>query len=310
MTIHPDYIGCDVSKASLDICDAGTGRLARVPNTLAGIARWLGTLAGRSVFVVFEATGAYDRALRYALAGAGVPFARINPMRAKRFAEASGRMAKTDALDARMLAAYGKRFAPAACPAPDPVRDRLTALSRRRDHLVAVRATERMQAKDAACEDIARCHEETVAFLTDRIDDLDAAIQDVIRADADLAADRALLATAPGVGPVTQTTLLCLMPELGRLTPKTAAALAGLAPYDHSSGLLKGHRRIAAGRRRVRRALFMAALNAARCSVRYKAIYDNLTERGKAHKTALVAVARRLLCALNAMIRDRKPYAA
>lgn len=309
MTIHPHYVGCDVSKASLDIYDADAERLVRIANTPVGITRWLDSLDGRAVFVVLEATGIYDRALRYALAEADIPFARLNPMRAKRFAEASGRLAKTDALDARMLAEYGQRFAPPACPAPDPARDELAALARRRDQLVAMRAQEATRAKDTACAVAARCHADLIGFLTKRIAKIEALIEKTIREDAALAEDRILLRSAPGVGPVTETTILCLMPELGRLTPKTAAALAGLAPYDHSSGLLRGHRKIAGGRARVRRALFMAALSASRCSARYKAAYNDLRTRGKAHKTALVAIARRLLCALNAMLRDRKPYA-
>jgi transposase len=190
------------------------------------------------------------------------------------------------------------------------VRDRLADLSRRRDQLVGVRAAELTQAKDAGCDEVARSHREAIAFLTEKIRQLDALIEDTISADPRLAEDRALLGTAPGVGPVTETILLCLMPELGSLTPKTAPALAGIVPYDHSSGLLKGHKKIAGGRRRVRRALFIAALSATRCSARYKAIYEGLRRRGKAHKQATIAVARHLLCALNAMLGDRTPYAA
>ncbi len=310
MIIDHAYVGCDVSKRTLDVFDPAVGKVRRFAGDEAGIARLAGSLEGRSVFVVLEATGVYDRALRYGLAAAGIPFARVNPLHAKRFAQASGRRAKTDALDARMLAQYGERLRPPACPAPDPVRDRLCDLHRRRDQLVAMRAAELTQAKDALCKEVVRCHEEAIAFLTEKIGRMDALIEDAIASDPRLAEDRALLGTAPGVGPVTEAILLCLMPELGSLTPKTAPALAGIVPYDHSSGLLKGHKKIAGGRRRVRRALFIAALSATRCSARYKAIYEGLRRRGKAHKQATIAVARHLLCALNAMLRDRAPYAA
>ena len=266
-------------------------------------------MEGRSVFVVTEATGAYDRALRYALAEAGVPFARLNPTRAKRFAEASGRLDKTDAVDARMLAEYGKRFGPPACPPPDADAETLADLHRRRDQLVAAKAKERTQAKDAACPAVERSHEETITFLAGQIAQLDGLIADALAAPRFSEAARRLR-TAPGIGPVAATTLLALMPELGRLTDKTAPALAGLAPYDHSSGLLKGHRKIAGGRSRVRRALYMAALAAARMPGRFRDFYQTLVQRGKAKKLALIAVARKLLVVLNAMLRDDRDYAA
>lgn len=303
------YVGCDVSKASLDLFDVGTGRLTKIANTRAGIARWAGGLDGRSVFVVFEATGTYDAALRRALAEADIPFARLNPMRAKRFAEASGRLAKTDALDARMLAEYGQRFAPTPDPAPDEAAERLAGLHRRRDQLVAARAKERTQAKDAEDEAVAASHRSVIACLTEQIGTLDGLITDALAAPRFADAARRLR-TVPGIGPVAAATLLALMPELGQLTEKTAPALAGLAPYDHSSGLLKGHRRIAGGRGRVRRALYMAALTATRREGRFQAFYQRLLAAGKAKKLALIAVARKLLVTANAMIRDQRDYAA
>lgn len=311
MIIHPHYVGCDVSKASLDLFDASTGQLAKIANTEAGIVRWLGGLDGRSLFVVFEATGTYDRRLRRALAEADIPFARLNPMRAKRFAEASGRLAKTDALDARMLAEYGRRFAPAPDAVPDEAAERLAALHRRRDQLVAARAKERVQAQDAEENDgvIAQSHRAVIACLTEQIGALDGLIAEALAAPR-FAETARRLATVPGIGPVSVATLLALMPELGRLTEKTAPALAGLAPYDHSSGLLRGHRKIAGGRARVRRALYMAALAATRQPGRFRVFYERLLTAGKAKKLALIAVARKLLVTANAMIRDQRDYAA
>jgi transposase len=309
MTIHPETIGIDISKHHLDISDPRCASVRRVANDADEIALLAGDFALRRSFVVFEATGAYDTKLRRVLAAAGVPHARINPEQARDFAKALGRRAKTDAIDARMLAEFGRRLAPRPDPVADPDRQRLTVLSRRRDQLVGMRQQERVRRSE--CE-----HE---AAICDSLDAhlawLDAAIRDIERQIRTLVNDtpalqeaETLLRSVPGVGPVAAATLLALMPELGALSPKAVAALAGLAPFNNESGRLKGKRSISGGRRRVRNALYMAAVGAARTKTRLAAFYKSLRDQGKPPKLALIALARKLLVILNAVMRDKTAF--
>jgi transposase len=302
--IHPDIVGCDVSKHSLDLYAAGVSE--RIDNTPAACAALASRLCGR--FVVFEATGGYDRVLRDALAGADIGFARVNPGRARDFARAAGFLAKTDKVDARMLAAFGQALKPAADAKPDAAREQLGDLVKRRDQLVKMRIQERVRRSEACAmrEDV----DAHLAWLDRRIKRIDAAIAALTAAKAPLKRAIAHLKTAPGVGQVTATVLTALMPELGARSPKTIAALAGLAPLNADSGQMRGQRRIRGGRRRVREALYMAAVSAIRCNARYGGFYRRLRGAGKAPKQAIIAVARKLLIALNAMVRDNAAYAA
>lgn len=309
MTIHQAYVGCDVSKHHLDFYDASTRKGWRIDNTDTAVAKAVPSLAEGRRFVILEATGFYDRCLRHGLAEAGIAFARINPTMARRFAQACGQRAKTDALDARLLADLGHKLQPEADPPIDADRERLAALVRRRDQLVAMRAAEKGRLKDLADDAVADCIAETVGFLSKQIDILERRIDTMIADGNSLADDNRILSSAPGVGPVTATTLLALMPELGKTSPKRIAALAGLAPYNHDSGMLKGQRCIAGGRRRVRKALYMAAIAAIRSCKRLNDFYSRIADRAPAKKIAIIAVARKLLTCLNAMIRDRKLYA-
>ena len=309
MTIHPCYIGCDISKASLDFYDPETSKLVPVANRPQAIRDHLKAYHGHSIFVVYEATGGYDRALAHALSEAGIPSHRINPMQAKRFAQATGRKAKTDPLDARMLADLGARLTPSADSLPNAKREALAGLHRRRDQLVELRKRERTRAKEETCPRLQASYDQVITLLSEEIAVFDEEITALMKADQKLCREAALLQTAPGVGPDTATTLIALMPELGTINPKQVASLAGLAPFNHDSGKLKGRRCISGGRRRIRRALYMAALTAVRHSKRFHAFYKRLTERNPAKKVALIAVARKLLVTLNAMIRDKKSFA-
>lgn len=304
--IHPDCVGCDVSKHFLDFYDAGRQRGERIANTEDAIAAWLAQLGGRDVLVVFEATGVYDRRLRLALAAAGVAHARVNPARARDFARAAGYLAKTDAVDARMLARLGAVLEPARASGYDAAREALEIRVKRRDQLVAMRAQERVRAADCELADEIGAH---IVWLDGAIADCEAAIAQLSKADPALAAKLARLKTAPGVGDVTATVLAALAPELGARSPKTIAALAGLAPLNADSGEQRGQRRIRGGRRRVREALYMAAVSAIRGNNRFAAFYRRLRQAGKSAKQALIAVARKLLVALNAMLRDNLAYA-
>lgn len=308
MTISPGFVGIDVSKSTLDVFDATTGRAERLDNAVAAIAALIARWRSRTVFVLFEATGRYDMLLRQALAEAGIAFARVNPQRARDFARAAGFLAKTDAVDARMLALMAERLRPKPEGTQHGALERLRALHRRRDQLVHMRAQERTRHHEAddtqECSDIAK----HIIWLSAQIKAMDGRIKNLIAAAQELAHIHKRLRQVPGVGDVAATTLLALLPELGNRSPKAIAALVGLAPINRDSGKMRGKRTIGGGRKRVRDALYIAALAAARFCPRFKAIYLALTNAGKAKKLALIAVARRLLITLNAMIRDNAEF--
>jgi transposase len=310
MSIHPICVGIDVSKRWLDVFDESLGAVRRIDNAPAAIARLIETWRAKSVFVLFEATGVYDRALSDALAAAGQPFARVNPARARAFARAAGRIAKTDSIDAESLAAFARAMRPAPAQESPPARNNLQIWAKRRDQLVAQRAQEKNRRSETPDAALKRHIERHIDFLDAEIDALEKTIAALIAANPALAKDERLMRTLPGVGPVASAAVLARMPELGRLQPKEIAALAGLAPMNADSGQFRGRRAIAGGRKRVRDALYMAALNAVRRAGPFKAFYERLRAAGKPAKLALIAVARKILAALNAMIRDQKPFRA
>ena len=229
--------------------------------------------------------------------------------RARDFARAGGRLAKTDAIDARMLAAFARTMVPAADQPPEPLRNALASLAKRRDQLVHMRAQEknrRSEATDRAMIVDIALH---IDFLNKAIKTIEAEIKVLINAEPEISEQARLLRSAPGIGPVACMQLIAQMPELGRVGPKQVAALAGLAPLNVDSGSFRGKRAIGGGRKRVRDALYMAALNAVRRDPTIKSFYQRLRTVGKPAKLALIAVARKLLTVLNAMLRDRNTYA-
>ena len=309
MTLDQNIIGIDISKAHLDVFDARNGASRRMASSAAALADLAAELHGEAVLVVMEATGIYDLALRRILSQHGIGYVRVNPARARDFARASGRLAKTDAIDAEMLAAMGAALKLQPQPEDDDEASRLNGLGRRRDQLVAIRAMEKHhgEAADMAIQDSIAGH---LAWLDQAIASIEAEIDGLIAASPRLAADNRRLRSAPGIGPVAAMTLLAQLPELGQRSGKAIAALAGLAPFNRDSGQWRGQRRIGPGRRRVRQALYMAALNAARCHKRFKAAYQRLLAAGKPKKLALIAVARKLIVILNAMMKAQKPFTA
>jgi transposase len=308
MTIHHSYIGCDIAKAMIDVFDPVSRRLSRVANEAVALAGFAAGLASDS-FVVFEATGHHDKALRHALARAGIACARLNPMMVRRFAQARGRLAKTDRIDARILSEMGAMFRPTADTPPCPGRERLAALARRRDQLVAARALELRHLGETTDVTVIADIEAAIADLANRIAALEVEIGRHIETLDELAAQAERLASAPGIGKVTALTLLAHMPELGTTSPKAIASLAGLAPFANDSGSRTARRRIRGGRPRLRRALYMAALGAIRANQRFKAFYQAIAQRSGSKKCAIIAVARKLITILNAMIRDQKHFA-
>lgn len=309
MTIPQTFTGIDISKAFLDVFDDGTGQLSRVANADAEIVAFVGRLQ-TAVTVVFEATGSYDRKLRLALDQAAIAYLRVNPNRARDFARAAGYLAKTDSIDARMLAAFGRAIALKPADPIDPARERLTALNARRDQLVEMRADEKKRYVQTQGDDLRDGIKRHIGWLNTEIRNLSIVMDDLIQGSPSLLEARGRLESAPGVGPVTAITLLALMPELGHRPAKAIAALAGLAPLNNDSGQRRGKRSIKGGRRRVRRALYMAALSAIRKVPRFNEAYKAITARSGSAKVAIIAIARKLLVALNAMIRANQHFRA
>lgn len=308
MIIHPGVMGIDISKTNLDVFDAAAGRSERFANAAPDIDALVKRCVAGGVFVLFEATGRYDLLLRRALAAAGVAFARVNPARARDFARAAGYLAKTDAVDAKMLAAMAQCLHPATQETVSAERERLTLLHKRRDQLVAMRQKERTRRSECADLETAADLDRHLDWLDNAIAAVERRIHDVLAADAEFTRLQALLRSAPGVGPVTAVTLMALLPELGRRSPKTIAALAGLAPFNRDSGQYRGQRTIRGGRKRVRDALYMAALAATRSQTRFRTCYRAMRAAGKPAKLALIAIARKLLVSLNAIVRDQRAF--
>ncbi len=309
MTLPSSWIGIDISKAWLDVADPCRGESMRLANTPASLAGWITSLENRDVaVVVFEATGHYDMALRHALGAAGVGCVRVNPQRSRDFARACGRLAKTDKLDAAMLAEMGRALALEAEPQPDQTLEKLALLNKRRDQLVAMRQQERTRLAEAVDAEIAAGVQHHIAWLSDAITGVEASIRSVIVASPALLNAETLMRSMPGVGPVTAATLIALMPELGRRPNKAIAMLAGLAPLNADSGKKRGQRAIRGGRRRVRQALYMAAVSTLRNGSPFMAFYKKLREAGKPPKVALVALARKILVILNAMVKSQTPF--
>lgn len=306
MTLPHTAVGIDVSGQRLDAHHHPAGRARGFANDPVGIAALVAWARELEAFVVLEATAPWDQPLIRALESAGLAFHRANPKRARDFARSAGLLAKTDAVDARMLALYGTSL-PLAPTAPiAPERLELQGLNARRDQLVEMRKAERIRRKGVTDLVLIDSLKAVTTMLDDQIRSLDRRIGDVVAQAPDLARDAAVLRSAVGVGPVCASVLLACLPELGHIGRRAVAALAGLAPIARDSGLMRGKRHVQGGRKRVRDALYMAALTAVRTG-RWKQHYEHLKALGKAPKAAIVAVARKLLVALNAAIRDQQP---
>lgn len=308
MIIAPGFIGIDVSKHHLDVFDSTDGRTARLANTAEALAPLLRTWKDTEVFVLFEATGRYDLVLRGCLAAAGIRFARVNPARAREFARAAGALAKTDKIDARMLAVMAQCLAPAPSPTADEERDTLALAHKRRDQLVHIRQQERTRRSECGDPALRADIEQHLRWLDARVAQWDEQIRHLIARSERLARLARMLRSVPGIGPVAAATLIALMPELGSLQPKQVAAMAGLAPFNVDSGQFRGVRRIRGGRKRVRDALYMAAVAAARSHPRFTRFYRRLRDAGKPAKVAIIAVARKLIVTANAILRDNVAF--
>jgi transposase len=302
------FVGIDVAKAHLDLAVRPSGEQWRAANDEAGIARVLARMqALQPTLVVLEATGGLEVPLASALAAAGLPVAVVNPRQARDFAKAIGQLAKTDALDARVLARFAEAIRPAARPVPDAQAQVLAALLTRRRQVVAMLTAEqqRLGTVVAAVRPRVEAH---LDWLRRELADLDDELGRTLRGSPAWREKDELLRSVPGVGPVLSVTLVAELPELGALDRKQVAALVGLAPLNCESGKLRGRRMVWGGRGRVRAALYMGTLAGIRYNPVLRDFYARLCAAGKAKKVALTACMHKLLTILNAILAQRRPW--
>ena len=297
------FVGIDVSKARLDVALRPTDDCWHVGNDEAGIADVVERLrAVQPILVVLEATGGLEVPVTGALAEAGLPVVVVNPRHARDFAKATGRIAKTDTLDARGLAHFAEAVRPTPRPLPDAQAQALSALLTRRRQLVQMLTAERRRLQTAP-QPIRADIPAHITWLTRRLARTDADVAAAIHASPLWRATDEMLQSTPGVGPILARTLVAEVPELGRLNRQEIAALIGVAPLNRDRGTIRGKRAVWGGRAHVRAVLYMSTLSAVRHNPVLKAFYERLRAVGKAPKVALTACMRKLLTILNAMIK-------
>jgi transposase len=307
-TLPSQVLSIDISKDHLDTSAWPKPWRRHLRNDADGIARIVAEAKARGALVIFEATSVYDRKLIAAAEAAELPYHRANPRKARDYARAAGFLAKTDRVDGDMLASYAAHVPlPVAEPVPAE-RQALRALTDRRGQLVELRKAEQNRLQQTSTPAIREEIATHIADLSQRIESYEAQIGEAL-ADDRLARPSAHLVSAPGVGPITAASLIALLPELGHRSARTITALVGLAPFARESGRWRGQRRIRGGRPAVRRLLFLAARHAAQHPA-FQAFAERLLAAGKTRKQMLVAVARKLLIALNAMLREDRPFQA
>lgn len=309
------FVGIDISKEFLDVAMGGEERSEfRVRRNDEGYSELLGRLKGskeRVRLVVIEATGGLERDVAAELAAGQIPVAVVNPRSVRDFARALGKLAKTDRIDAAVLAAYAEAVEPAAQSVPDALSREIEALLTRRRQVIQMLVSERnrrsgllLQRSAGPGQRVIRSLEQSITSLTKQLEALDKDLDDTMRSSPMWHEKDDLLRKVKGVGPITSRTLLSYVPELGRLNRKKIAALVGLAPFNNDSGQRRGKRSIWGGRADVRSVLYMAAVAAIRSNPTLKPFYERLVHAGKPKKVALTAVMRKLLTHLNAMMRN------
>jgi len=300
----PAYVGVDIGKAGLDVSFPGQVP-CRYANSAAGITeliKVLGKLPGSQV--VCEPSGGYERDLLESLWAAGLAVSLVHAARVRSFARAQGRLAKSDPIDAVVLREFGELLRPGTLAEPSPERERLAAFVQRREQLVNILSMEDQRLTQTRDSVVRKMSERLLKALETQIEEMDELIAAHIAADATLKSQSERLQQVQGVGPVTATTLLAELPELGTLSRNESAALGGVAPYNNDSGEHRGRRTIRGGRVKVRRVLYMAALVATRFNPILKTFYDRLVAAGKPKKVALVAVMRKLIVLLNHVLKN------
>ena len=305
------YVGIDVAKDRLDVHLRPSGEAFAVARDGKGLEELSVRLGGLEVaLVVLEATGGFEVTVAAALCATGLPLAVVNPRQVRDFARATGRLAKTDALDAAAIAHFAEAVRPEPRPVPDEQARALGELVTRRRQIVEMMTAERNRRKRLASRRMVKSVDRLLKALQRELSDLETDLDDTIRKTPAWRQAEDLLKTVPGIGDVTARTLIADLPELGTLSRRRIAALVGVAPFNRDSGTMRGRRTVWGGRASVRASLYMAALSASRCNPTLKRFYQRLTEAGKPKKLALTALMRKLLTILNAILRDRKPWLA
>jgi len=303
------YVGIDVAKDSFQVACRPAGPELSLANTAQGWRELLAALRGLSIAgVVLEATGGYERSLAAELLQAGLPAVVVNPRQVRDFARGLGQLAKTDAIDARVLARFAEVVQPPAHPQPSAQGEELSELVRRRRQLVDLRTQETNRLPRARHRRVRKGIEKMVAVLEKQIAEVERLIGKCIRSDQEYQRKDGILRSTPGVGPQTSAMLLAELPELGWLNRQQIGALAGVVPWTMRSGRWEGKAHIWGGRKQVRQVLYMAALTAMRCNPTIKVFADRLRAHGKAFKVVITACMRKLLVILNSMLRRNVPW--
>jgi transposase len=298
------YVGIDVAKPKLDIAISNNDNLLQMANNEDGFRELVKQLPSKNkTLIVLEASGGYEQSVTNYLRRKRYDVAIVNAKRVRDFAKASGKLAKTDSIDASVIMAFGNAFNPTPQPSPtSDEKERLNYLNRR-SQLVLMIATEKQHLEQSPTE-FHRHINKHIQYLEKELAKIEEALAELINRDPDLKMKVDRLDEIKGVGKVTAMNVLLHMPELGRLTPKEVSALAGVAPFNKDSGQMKGKRQIWGGRAAVRSALYMAILTARKFNPAIKKFYDRLIQKGKLPKVAMVACMRKLIIIMNAMIRD------
>lgn len=302
-------LAIDVSKAWLDLATEVDGSVERVSHDTTGIASVLQRArAIDAERITLEASGGYQTALVAALLHEGLPVVVLNPRQVREYARATGRLAKTDCIDARVLVAFTLAVKPPLRKLKDEQAEALSALLTRREQLIAMRTAEKNRLSLNAAKLVRKNLKAHIEWLDRHLRTTDRELKQLIESSPAWQAKQDLLTSAPGIGDTTARSLIGQLPELGRLNPKQIAALAGLAPFNRDSGTLRGKRIIWGGRRDVRTALYMATVSAIRANPPIRDFYRRLKANGKPSKVAITACMRKLLVILNAMLRDQQPW--
>jgi transposase len=303
------FVGIDVAKAWVDVAVVPSGQKQRVSTeaaALEGLVRELIALA--PTVIVVEASGGYESALVSACGVAGLPIVLVNPRQVRDFAKALGRLAKTDTIDAEVLALFGERVRPPVRPLRDPETQVLSALLQRRRQVLDMLIAERQRRAQATAAPVVQSLDDHIRYLAARLKAVDGELQTALKASPLWRVKEQWLRSVPGIGPTTALTLLCDLPELGQLSRRQIAALVGVAPLNRDSGSQRGPRMTWGGRATVRTALYMATITAVRCNPVLRAFYQRLRAVGKRPKVARIATVHKLLTIVNAMVKHQTAW--
>jgi transposase len=306
---QPSFVGIDVAKKHLDIHVRPAGSSFTVGRDASGLDELLTRLQPLApTLIVLEATGGYETVVLATLVGAGLPALAVNPRQVRDFARACGRLAKTDSLDAAVIALFAERIRPELRPQPNSETQALGEIAARRRQVVEMISAESMRQQQTANRKVHKRLDAHITWLQKELADVDADLDTAIRTSDVWCHNEDLMTSVPGVGKTVARTLLAELPEIGTLDRRQIAALVGVAPFNHDSGSHRGTRSIRGGRSVVRAKLYMAAWVATRCNAVIKPFYQRLIAAGKPRKVALVACMHKLLTILNALIRDQKSW--